>query len=122
MPRFVILRHDAPRGRHFDLMLERGRALVTWALGEPPEPGLETDAEPLPDHRIAYLDYEGPISGGRGSVTRWDHGEFDIIEWSDTRRVVELRGEKLTCRATIERISEEPAKWRLVFSAIRGDE
>jgi len=122
MPRFVILRHDAPRGLHFDLMLERGGVLVTWALAEPPEPGLELDAESLPDHRIAYLDYEGPVSGGRGSVTRWDRGEFDEIEWSDTRRVVELRGEKLACRATIERVPGGPTQWRLALSAIRGDE
>jgi len=117
MPRFVILRHDAPRGLHFDLMLERGGVLATWALPEPPGVGLEMDAQSLPDHRVAYLDYEGPISGGRGSVTRWDRGEFDEIEWSETRLVVDLRSEKLACRATIERSGEDSATWRVVFSA-----
>jgi len=29
----------------------------------------------LPDHRRDYLDYEGPISGGRGVVRRVETGE-----------------------------------------------
>lgn len=32
----------------------------------------------LPDHRIAYLDYEGPLSGDRGSVTRCDGGDVRL--------------------------------------------
>ena len=37
MPRFVILEHASPRGRHWDFMLERGDALVlagafAWGL------------------------------------------------------------------------------------------
>jgi hypothetical protein len=116
MPRFVVLRHDAPRGLHFDLMLERERVLATWALPEPPEAGRELDADALPDHRMAFLEYEGTLSGGRGSVTRWDRGEFDQIEWSDTRLVVDLRGEQRACRATMERSDDEQTKWRVVFS------
>ena len=48
--------------------------LKTWACREPPQAGVEIPCEALADHRLAYLDYEGPISGGRGSVTRWDRG------------------------------------------------
>jgi hypothetical protein len=33
-------------------------------------------AEPTADHRLLYLDYEGPVSGGRGTVTRVDAGSF----------------------------------------------
>ena len=78
MPRFVILRHDHPRGVHFDFMLEAGGVLKTWALPEPPRPGVEMECEALGDHRLAYLDYEGPISGDRGSVVRWDRGEYAV--------------------------------------------
>jgi hypothetical protein len=77
MPRFVILEHDHPE-LHWDLMLESGTALRTWRLTRPPEtPGEAVEALALPDHRLHYLDYEGPVSGGRGAVTRWDAGRFE---------------------------------------------
>ena len=71
MPRFVILTHDHPH-LHWDFMLEADGVLKTWRLQDEPLPGrkFETPAEPLPDHRIAYLDYEGPVSNNRGIVTR----------------------------------------------------
>jgi hypothetical protein len=53
MPRFVILRHDSPRGVHYDLMLEDGDVLKTWALPQPPEAGVEMVCDALPDHRLA---------------------------------------------------------------------
>ena len=101
MPRFVILRHDSPRGVHYDLMLEEGDVLKTWALPQSPEVGAEILCDALPDHRLAYLDYEGPIAGGRGSVTRWDRGTCRIIEQSDTQWIVEFHGEKLVGRVTL---------------------
>jgi len=121
MPRFVILRHDAPRGLHFDFMLERGGVLVTWALREPPEPGAEITGEALFDHRLEFLDYQGPLSGGQGSVTRWDRGTFDEIEWTGDRLMVGLCGEKLACGAIITRSGRGPAQWRFVFSAARRE-
>ncbi len=76
MPRFVILCHENHRGAHFDFMLESGDVLKTWALPQPPASGVEIECEALADHRLAYLDYEGPVSGGRGSVARWDRGDL----------------------------------------------
>ena len=76
MPRYVILEHDHPH-RHWDLMLESGDVLRTWRLAEPPQPGRAVAAEPIGDHRRAYLDYEGPIRGNRGRVKRWDGGSCD---------------------------------------------
>ena len=64
MPRFVILEHDHPV-LHWDLMLEAGDVLQTWRLANPPTPGCAIDATALPDHRLTYLDYEGPVSGNR---------------------------------------------------------
>ena len=75
MPRYVILEHDHPRW-HWDLMLEAGDALRTWRLEAWPEDGLVVGAEPIGDHRIAYLDYEGPVSGNRGRVQRRDEGTY----------------------------------------------
>src|SRR4051794_1331121 len=71
VPRFVILEHDPPR-RHWDFLLETGRGLASWRLREEPGPGGSVPAEPAAPHRRLYLDYEGPVSGGRGSVVRWD--------------------------------------------------
>jgi hypothetical protein len=36
-------------------------------------------AEDIGLHRPAYLDYEGPVSGGRGEVTRLRRGE--VVSW-----------------------------------------
>lgn len=76
MPRFVILRHDHPH-LHWDFMLETGEVLRAWRLErEPLADAGPIAATALADHRLMYLDYEGPVSGGRGTVTRWDAGEF----------------------------------------------
>ena len=77
MPRFAILIHDHPF-LHWDFLLENGESCRTWRLLT--DPGLvsnEFEAEALPDHRLLYLDYEGPVSGERGSVSRWDWGSFE---------------------------------------------
>jgi len=80
MPRYAILSHDHPFP-HWDFLLESesGGPLRAWRLLTKPAPGVASSAEPLPDHRPVYLEYEGPVSGDRGTVTRWDGGEFD---WS----------------------------------------
>src|SRR5437764_266524 len=75
MPRYVILEHDHPR-RHWDLMLEAGGALCTWRLEAWPRDGVQIRAELIGDHRLAYLDYEGPVSGNRGRVERRDEGTY----------------------------------------------
>lgn len=101
-PRFVVLEHDFPT-RHWDLMLEAGGALRTWRLAEPPEVGKSIASEALADHRLVYLDYEGPVSGGRGSVTRWDTGTFAWIADTRGEEVVELAGTRLVGRASYDR-------------------
>lgn len=93
MPRFVILEHDHPH-LHWDLMLEADDVLRTWRLAETPEVGKVIEATALGDHRIAYLDYEGPVSRNRGTVQRWDVGSFAWREYEGTTIVLELRGER----------------------------
>lgn len=86
MLRYVLLRHECPAtyrdGPHWDLMLEENRVLRTWSLlalpaawGGGAAPGAVA-ADALPEHRIDYLDYQGPLSGDRGSVTRVAAGEY----------------------------------------------
>jgi hypothetical protein len=120
MPRFVILEHDHPCGRHFDFMLEFGDVLKTWAIPEPPSIGVEQWAEPLPDHRPAYLDYEGPVSGDRGTVAQWDRGEYQVVEQSEKRIVVDLRGEKINAQAELKVEGDSERRWTLVMRNVRG--
>lgn len=102
MPRYVILEHDYPE-RHWDLMLEAGSALRTWRLLQCPTTGADVEAQPLPDHRLHYLDYEGPISGGRGSVTRWDYGTFKSIHDATDEVIIAIDGNRLRGEARLRR-------------------
>ena len=111
MPPFVILRHETSHSVHFDLMLESAGVLKTWALPQPPQPGLEMPCEALADHRTAYLDYEGPISDDRGSVTRWDRGTYTVERQSDVEWAVRLAGGKLNGLATLRCSADGPSRW-----------
>jgi hypothetical protein len=121
MPRFVILRHEPPAGSqrrlHWDLMFESGDVLRAWALAEAPAAGRSIAAEALADHRTAYLDYEGPISGNRGTATRWDAGTF---QWErDTPReiVVRLNGQVLSGHVMLNRADEDSPTWQFVLQS-----
>ncbi len=102
MPRFVILEHDHPE-LHWDLMLEAGPVLRTWRLEGPPAPGRAVGATPSFDHRPAYLDYEGPVSGGRGRVRRWDRGTFTWEEDNEDGITILLCGGRLSGRGRLGR-------------------
>jgi hypothetical protein len=117
--RFVVLEHESPRGRHWDLLLEQGGVLRTWRLPDPPQETAPMPCESLPDHRLLYLDYEGELSGGRGAVTRWDRGEYRIVEESQRRLVVELSGRKLRGRLELQVEDAEGAagnRWHAAFA------
>jgi DNA polymerase Ligase (LigD) len=101
MPRFVILEHDWPT-THWDFFLEAGPVLRAWRLLAEPAAGKEVPAEANAEHRLLYLDYEGPVSGDRGHVRRWDAGTFEWVADSPERIEVVLQGEKLAGRCVIE--------------------
>ena len=100
---------------HWDFMLEKEASLRTWRLAQAPCPGRAIDATELDDHRLAYLDYEGPVSGNRGSVRRWDRGEFAWVGNAPDRIDVELRGAVLCGRAVIERVPGS-GNWKFYFT------
>ena len=120
MPRFVVLRHDCPpdypRPLHWDFMLEAAGALATWALSQEPAAGIAIAAEALADHRLAYLDFEGAVSGGRGSVARWDQGDYRLVSRRDDQWVVDLRGVRLLGRVTLKRAAGAASEWRWRFA------
>ncbi len=101
MPRFVILEHDWPTA-HWDLLLEAGPVLRAWRLLAQPGAAWPVPAEANFDHRLLYLDYEGQVSGGRGTVRRWDFGTFEWLADEPGHVAIELRGTRLNGRFTVD--------------------
>src|SRR5262245_25099312 len=108
--RFVVLEHDW-NGVHYDLMLERDGLLKTWRLAAMPGEA-EQEATELADHRLAYLEYEGPVSGGRGNVRRVAAGEYQVVDEGEGRLRVRAAG-GLEGEVVLERRSEK--EWTVRF-------
>ncbi len=121
MPRYVVLQHDTPedylRPTHWDFMLESGEVLRTWALAEEPTIGSAITAESLPDHRMAYLEYEGLVSGDRGTVTRWDAGRYELVSETDDFLLVTLSGKRLSGKVRLSATVDGDRRWQFEYSA-----
>jgi len=103
-------------------MIEVGPVLKTWALEREPGSAAAIDAKALPDHRLAYLDYEGTVSGGRGEVARWDQGTYRFEHETPLQLVVTMEGEKLLGRVTIERADDASERWMFQWEHAAGTE
>ncbi|MFB3893913.1 MAG: hypothetical protein ACE15C_18030 [Phycisphaerae bacterium] len=111
--RFVILLHTGHGPAHYDLMIENGPALATWQFAANPlglvggyaeAPAVnELAGRRLPDHRLAYLDYEGPVSGGRGEVKRVERGSCRVLASQAGRWEAQLAGQALAGRFELRR-------------------
>jgi hypothetical protein len=99
---------------HWDLMLEAGPVLRTWRLAAPLRCGEAIAATSVFDHRLHYLDYEGPISGGRGRVVRRERGTFTGNVQSESPIIVYLDGEHLKGVLRLEQI--EGDSWRATMN------
>jgi len=96
---FVLLYHTLSDNPHWDLCLDLGDGLATWRIGADP---LATGPVPVPlparriaDHRRAYLDYEGPVSGHNGRVRCVDRGTWRPVRQTPASWQVHLEGERL---------------------------
>ena len=92
---FVIQEHDSKK-LHWDLRLEMGGVLRSWAVPkEPPtEPGVKRLAIPTSDHSLEYADFEGKIPEGQygaGTVKMWDRGTFEPLEVDDEKGKIIFR-------------------------------
>ena len=99
--RFVIQKHAADRaGLHYDLRLERGGTLVSWAVrkGLPMIAGEKHFAAKTEDHPLEYLDFEAEIPKGEyggGEMRIFDRGTYEAPEWEDGKLTIVLHGERV---------------------------
>jgi DNA ligase D-like protein (predicted 3'-phosphoesterase) len=98
---FVVQEHAA-RAHHFDLRLQVGGVMRSWALPKGPslDPAAKRLAVEVPDHALDYNDFEGAADGGR--VIVWDRGTYEQggrVPWPQAlergHAVFVLHGEKL---------------------------
>jgi len=107
--RFAILTHDHPFF-HWDLLLEAGDVAWTWRLLDEPANERYPRAERISDHRLLYLDYEGPVSGDRGMVTRWDSGTYTVIEQTEDKFTVSLKSSQREWLFSLPVRPQDPAR------------
>jgi len=114
--RFVVQLHDATR-LHFDLRLQMGEVLRSWAVPKGPslDPGVRRLAVPVEDHSMAAGDFEGVHEGqsrGTGAVIIWDEGTVEIVRAEPGQLSFVLSGGKLSGRFSLIRTGER--RWILV--------
>jgi hypothetical protein len=137
MPRFVLLYHDCPpdyeRASHWDFMLESGDVLRTWALERLPHdwqaarsrtsvvypncPSLAADntvaAMQLSDHRRDYLEKEGLLSGGRGTVIRVAAGTYGSEDEMPGNWQVVLASDEIATIVLLLQSEADEKRWTL---------
>jgi DNA ligase D-like protein (predicted 3'-phosphoesterase) len=117
--RFVIQEHYA-RTHHFDFRLEKDGVLKSWAVpkGIPEKPGVKRLAVQVEDHDLESGQFEGAIPQGEygaGRVKVWDHGTYEVEEWTDDRIGFILHGLRLTGSYHLIRFKRAgPRDWLLI--------
>ena len=120
MPIFVIQFHQAKKD-HWDLRLEIGGMLKSWALPKQPPrtKGMKRLAIQVEDHLRSYANFQGEIKEGygKGTVVIWDQGKFHLIEQTPKKLEFELQGTKLRGRYVLIKTdyTEHPEKSWLFF-------
>ena len=131
-PLFVIQKHAAST-LHFDLRLEVGGVLKSWAVPKGPStvPADRRLGVPTEDHPYDYGGFEGTIPDGEyggGTVMRWDRGTYENVraaregDGADMKRSREegkvevvLEGERLRgAWALIRTGKDDKARWLLL--------
>ncbi|MGD1098036.1 MAG: DNA ligase D, partial [Bryobacteraceae bacterium] len=114
-PTFCVQRHHATR-LHYDLRLEVGGALKSWAVPKGPtlDPAEKRLAMMVEDHPLEYGGFEGTIPKGNygaGSVMLWDRGTYELLGTGSAQEQLDrgdfkfrLSGEKLSGEFAIVRM------------------
>ena len=116
MARFVVQQHDATT-LHFDLRIEDGGVLRSWAVPKGPsmDPAVRRLAVPVEDHSMAAGEFEGVHEGssrGSGAVIIWDEGRVDLVRNEPGHLSFVLHGHKLEGGFALTRTGER--RWILV--------
>lgn len=116
VPRFVVQQHDATT-LHFDLRIEDGGVLRSWAVPKGPsmDPAVRRLAVPVEDHSMAAGEFEGVHEGstrGSGAVIIWDEGTVDLVRNEPGHLSFVLHGHKLAGGFALTRTGE--GRWILV--------
>ncbi|MGH7543011.1 MAG: DNA ligase D [Gemmatimonadota bacterium] len=121
---FVIHQHAATR-LHYDLRLEHGGVLLSWAVPKGPalDPSEKRLAVHVEDHPREYASFEGVIPEGNygaGAMILWDRGSWRPLEDPSTgmdkgKLLFELRGHKLCGVWTLVRLAKsDKDEWLLI--------
>jgi DNA ligase D-like protein (predicted 3'-phosphoesterase) len=118
---FVVQQHAAT-ARHFDLRLEVGGVMRSWAVPKGPslDPAVKRLAVEVEDHAKAHNTFEGPLDAG--GVIVWDHGTYEQggrVAWPEAltrgHAVFVLGGEKLRGGFALQRTRPgAKAQWLLI--------
>jgi bifunctional non-homologous end joining protein LigD len=124
-PQFCVQRHHATQ-LHYDLRLEVGGALKSWAVPKGPtlDPAEKRLAMMVEDHPLEYGGFEGVIRKGNygaGSVMLWDRGTYELLTPQGAAATAEaqiergdfkfrLHGEKLNGEFALVHIKNSRAK------------
>ena len=112
---YCVQRHHASH-LHYDLRLEVGGALKSWAVPKGPtlDPAEKRLAMMVEDHPIEYGSFEGVIPKGNygaGSVMLWDRGTYELLGDASAEEQLargdfkfRLHGEKITGEFAIVRM------------------
>lgn len=103
--RFAILRHDHPFW-HWDLLVESAGKARAWRLLRQPCRDEPIAIQSIADHRLFYLDYEGPVSENRGHVIRVFHGTCRVRFENSRALLIELAETKPASLAIIRRLKD----------------
>ena len=122
--RFLIHEHHATR-LHFDLRIEMGGVYKSWAVPKGPskDPADKRLAVAVPDHSLAYGEFEGTLaegSYGAGEVRIWDNGKYETAIDPETqikngKLVLTFFGLKLRGEYKLVRTGTE-TNWLLIKS------
>lgn len=100
MVKYVIQKHshrDNPV--HWDLMIQSGDKLLTWRIDLSPSELREdvaVKAVVIADHELRFLDYQGAVNNGLGSVEIADKGECKILRQDQSQIEVMFSGKVLS--------------------------
>jgi len=120
---FVVQKHAARR-LHYDLRLQVGDALKSWAVPQGPclDPKVRRFAKMTEDHPLDYATFEGRIPAGNygaGEMIVWDRGTWVSLEAPEAAIAkgelkFRLSGEKLSGGWMLKRLPDDPTNWILI--------